>query len=91
MILGLVYLDSPSRPPLDTLPETAKMLSTTPNASLKHAAAVRARAWTEEMYSDSFRTKQRMDGTQVLGRRWHARSRRWACLQRYVRVESETP
>lgn len=57
----------PSPRPLE-LPETVKILSTTLNASLKHAAVadrkrdvliVRARASREEMYSDTFDVKRR--------------------------------
>lgn len=59
----LIAPDSASRPLFVELPETVRMLSTTLDASLKHAAVadkkrgmlrVRARASTEEMYSDSF-------------------------------------
>lgn len=64
--------DSLSRPPLFELPETTRMLSTTLDASLKHAAVadkkrgmlmVRACASKEEMYSANFQTKRKTDGT----------------------------
>ena len=91
----LTVLDSASRPPPLALSETARMLSTTLNASLKHAAVadrkrgmliVRACASKEEMYSDSFHTKRRMERNDGIGSGEASMGR----IARYMHVEYET-